>query len=119
MNWPVPPWVDVVQRHFHHSPDPVLVHLVHRVRHNAVLSQDAFLARVDVAQTDVHDALGGEHRLDPTELGNGLAKSEEEGDGHAVNVSFKKKEENKKKGWILEGLVLGFLKMFGFMGFLT
>ena len=80
------PRVDMVERHLDDAPDAVLVDLVHRERLDAVLAQDALLARVDVAQADVHDALGRQDGLDPAELWDGLAEPEEEGDGHAVDV---------------------------------
>ncbi len=80
--------VHVVERHVDDAPDPVLVDLVHRERLDAVVLEDALLARVDVAQADVHDVRGLEHGLDPVELRHGLAEPEQEGDGHAMDVSW-------------------------------
>lgn len=49
------PRVDMVERHLDDAADAPLVDLVHRERLDAVLLEQAFLARVDVAQADIHE----------------------------------------------------------------
>ena len=58
------------------------IHLVHRKRLDAVLPQDHPLARIDIAQSDVDEALGVEQGFDPGEfrdLFSGSQRGEEEG----------------------------------------
>lgn len=68
--------VHVVERHLDDRADPVPVYLVHAERAYAALAQEALFARVDVAQADVDDAVGGQARFDPAELGDGLLEPE-------------------------------------------
>ena len=63
-----------------------------RRRRNAimrtVLAEDLLFGRVDIAQPDVHEAVGLEQRLDPVELGEvGPGQAEQERDGTSVYVS--------------------------------
>ena len=52
-----------------------------------IREEDTLLARVHVAQADVDDARGREAGLNPGEGLDGPAEAEEEGDGHAVDVT--------------------------------
>ena len=53
-----------------------------------VLAEDLLFRRVDIAQPDVHEAVGLEQRLDPVELGEvGPGQAEQERDGTSVYVS--------------------------------
>ena len=88
MNRQIPLWVHVIQCHLDDLPDTVFVDFVHAERLDAIFLQDAFFARVNIAQTDVDNAVGSEGGLDPCEFGDFGADAEEEGDGHAVDVSY-------------------------------
>lgn len=83
----VPVRVDVVKGHVDDAPDTILVYFVHGEGFDAVLLEDALLARVDVAQTNVDDAVRLEDGLDPAELWHGFTDAEKEGHGHTVDVS--------------------------------
>ena len=53
-----------------------------------VLAEDLLFGRVDIAQPNVHEAVGSEQRLDPVELGEvGPGQAEQERDGTSVYVS--------------------------------
>lgn len=79
----------MVQRLLHDRADAKRIDLVHAERLDAVLAQEPLLARVDVAQADVHEPVGREARLHPCVLCDGrLVEPEEEGDGHAVDVPW-------------------------------
>lgn len=86
----VPRGVHVVEGELDDTPDAVLVDVVHAERLDAVLLEDGLLARIDVAQADVDDAVGREprgRRGDPGVFGDdGVVEPEEEGDRHAVDV---------------------------------
>lgn len=78
---------DVLDGHLDNLGDAVLVDLVHGEGLDAVLAEDLLLSSVDVTETNVDEAVGGEARLDPAELLELAGDSEQERDGAAVDVS--------------------------------
>lgn len=78
---------DVLDGHLDDLGDTVLVDLVHGEGLDAVLAEDLLLASVDITETDIDEAVGGEAGLDPAELLELTGDSEQERDGAAVDVS--------------------------------
>lgn len=90
MHRTVPHGVHVVERESDNASDTQLINFMHAESLDAERLDQDLLARIDVAQADVHDAVGGEPwrgRGDPGEFGeDGVVDSEQKGEGHAVHV---------------------------------
>lgn len=67
--------------------DAVLVNLVHGEGLDAVLTEDLLLTSIDITETDVDQAVGGEAGLDPAELLELASDSKKERDRAAVDVT--------------------------------
>lgn len=77
----------MVQSHLDNFADTELVDLVHGEGLDTILSEDLLLARVDITETDVDKSVGGEVTVDPLVFRKGFIETQEEGDGHAVDVT--------------------------------
>lgn len=73
--------------HLDNLGDAVLVDLVHREGLDTVLAQELLLASIDITETNVDKAVGGEAGLDPGELLDLASNSKQEGDGASVDVA--------------------------------
>lgn len=73
--------------HLDNLGNAVLVDLVHREGLDAVLAQDLLLASIDIAETNVDEAVGGEAGLDPGELLDLASNSKQERDGASMDVA--------------------------------
>jgi hypothetical protein len=89
VNRPVLP--NMLQRHLNNLSNTVAIDVVHREALDVVLPQDLPLALVNVAKTNVDETVRGEDGFDPAEFGElflaATGKTEEEGDGAAVEVA--------------------------------
>ena len=77
----------MIKRHLDNTTNTPFIDLMHGERLDAIRLEEALLARIDVAQADVHQLVRSERGLHPCEGGDRLTEPEQEGERHAVDVT--------------------------------